>query len=181
MRKLLNKPWFVVTVAVLALLLLGNSLRTGLNAQGYKLPSISALTASISHAGSGDAVEAETPAALSPTAVLQALPFSTKVPDPFTPRARHEADPDIVAVPDQIDRVHLSAIWTQNNSTLVLINEHICQAGDEIGRIKIDTATQDGVWVTHWKGRDFINLGEEFVLNTPAGHTSATAPTQHAL
>lgn len=181
MRKLLNKPWFVTVTAAVALLLLGNSLRSGLTAQGYNLPTMASLTAAMVNADTDEVDTSETPVALTPQAVLQAIPFSTKVRDPFTPRERHEAEPDKVLEPDEIDRVHLSAIWTQDNTTLVLINERICQTGDEIGRIKIAAAAQDGVWVTHWKGRDFINLGQDFVLNTPAGQNSALPPTQKAL
>ena len=82
---------------------------------------------------------------------------------------------DKAAAPDLIDTVHLSAIWTQDGQTLVLINDHICQGGDEIGRLKIESATQDGVWITHWKGRNFLSIGGNFTLNTPASSLSIAA------
>jgi peptidyl-prolyl cis-trans isomerase A (cyclophilin A) len=33
--------------------------------------------------------------------------------------------------------------------------------------VTIESATQDGVWVAHWKGRDFLALGTDFTLVTP--------------
>jgi hypothetical protein len=181
MRKLLNKPWFVAVVAIIALLLLGNALRTSLAGDGYRFPGAAALTAGSASGAMGDAGEAEAPVKLTAREILRALSVPASVRDPFTPRQKHDLEPEMAPEPDQIDRVRLSAIWTQNNLTLVLINERICQPGDEIGRIKIDVAGQDGVWVTHWRGRDFITLGEEFVLNTPAGHRVVTSQNQKAL
>ena len=70
--------------------------------------------------------------------------------------------------PDFVDTAHLSGVWSQNGVTLLLINDHISNVGDSIGRFKIESANQEGVWLTHWKGRTFLALGKSFVLNTPA-------------
>jgi len=101
--------------------------------------------------------------------------------DPFAARPKREAAGEALAEPDVVDRVRVSAIWTQGNATLVLVNERICEAGDEIGQVKIESASQEGVWVSHWKGRDFLSLGVEFVLTTPASATHAAARIQSAL
>jgi hypothetical protein len=181
MRKLLNNPWFVTVVAVVALLLLGNSLRSARTGQGFGFATAANPTGGGTSSAVGEMGEGEVPVNMAAQDALQALPVPARVSDPFAPRARHEQEPEKAPEPDQVDRVHLTAIWTQNDATLVLINDRICQAGDEIGRIKIDTTAQEGVWVSHWKGRDFINLGDEFELRTPAGRLPATDPTQKAL
>lgn len=119
--------------------------------------------------------EAELLPVLPVAEALEALVIPVKARDPFAARPRPEVVAAPPAEPDLVDRLHLSAIWTQANATLVLINERICAPGDEIGRLKIESATQEGVWVSHWKGRDFVALGAEFVLNTPASVARAAA------
>ena len=101
--------------------------------------------------------------------VLKELSSTAAARDPFGVPAKAEAPAAAKPEqPDLVDTVHLSAIWTQGGETLVLINDTILSAGDDIGRIKVETATQDGVWLTHWKGRDFVALGGSFTLTTPA-------------
>ena len=160
MRKLLNNPWFVAGMALAALILVARVVWSGGDAAG------SGDAGSAVVAGTEAGAEPEGTARLSDAAILQALPIPRLVRDPFAVRAR------IVAVehpaePDRVDSVHLSAIWTQDGQTLVVINDRICQGGDEIGRLKIESATREGVWLTHWRGRDFLSLGGDFTLKTP--------------
>jgi hypothetical protein len=61
----------------------------------------------------------------------------------------------------------VSAVWAQNNTTFALINGHVAEPGQEIGRVKFESATENGIWVSHWKGRDFVTVGKRFTLNTP--------------
>ncbi len=173
MKKLLNKPWFVVVMALLALLLVGHSVWSNTRQPNYGAgaPVVSASTAS---------AESETVAPdgvrLSVRDALKALVIpKANARDPFAQRVREvpTAVVEKLSAPDLVDTVHLSALWTQSGATYTLINEHICQAGDEIGRIKIESATQDGVWLSHWKGRDFLALGGDFTLKTPAGNKIA--------
>lgn len=89
--------------------------------------------------------------------------------DPFAARPRLSLAPPVV------DTAHLSALWTQNGETLALVNDRILRPGDAVGRMKIESATQDGVWVAHAQGRDFIALGGTFVLTTPAVLAAAVA------
>ena len=177
MRKLLNKPWFVGTMALAALLLVGHSLLPSGKETGAGAIAPAGTAPSLLPAENETA--AEEPVRLSVRAALQALVTpKSGLRDPFAPRLRTELPAAAVkkpAAPDAVDTVHLSALWTQSGATYVLLNDRICQPGDEIGRLKIESATQEGIWVTHWKGRDFISLGGDFTLNTPAEQPSAVA------
>lgn len=160
MRKLLNKPWFVGLVAIGALLMVVLSIfpdeqKPGSVGAGAEIP-----------AGEDDAAAAEAGSLAASTAV-NTLSVPSSVRDPFAVRAKAAAITE-APEPDLVDTVHLSALWTQDGQTLVLINNRICQGGEEIGRLKIESATPDGVWLTHWNGRDFLAMGGRFTLNTPA-------------
>ena len=160
MRKLLNKPWFAAVLALSAIALVASVVFSGRQSSDAGV-----------FAPAEVAVASETPvdtAAKPPTAAaLKALPIPPVLHDPFTVRIK-AVEVHKVSEPDAVDTVHLSAIWTQDGQTLVLINDKIYQGGDEIGRFKIESATPDGVWITHWKGRDFLSIGGNFTLNTPA-------------
>lgn len=108
-------------------------------------------------------------------AVVRNLQLPAPMRDPFAIRIKEDPAIEKVPAPDAVDSVHLSAVWTQDGKTLVVINDRICQNGDEIGRIKIDAVTHDGVWLSHWKGRDFVRVGGNFTLNTPVGKTQRVA------
>ena len=119
---------------------------------------------------------------LSPTAIASpekdAATASGPLVDPFGPRARTTSEPvaELPAVPESVDTMRLSAIWTQRDQTYVLINGEIHQAGDEISRFRIESATQEGVWVAHWKGRDFLIVGSNLTLTTPGRLPHTEAP-----
>ncbi len=168
MKKLLNKPWFVAALAAIALLLVGRSALPWLRvAQGAGADVV---------ADAGPDGAAPGTARPSIEAALQAVPLQSPARDPFAVPAREAAGAAAEAVPDAVETVTLAALWTQQGATLVLINGRIFQAGDAIGRLRIESASQDGVWVRHWKGRDFIALGRTFTLATPAGRASPAAP-----
>ena len=172
MKKLLNKPWFVAVLALAAIAFVGNAVLQGVKggSSGVVSGAAAAATPEI-EAPAGEAV-----ARLPVADALKALVIPKVVArDPFAHREHAKAV--IVAeakptAPDAVETIHLSALWTQSGSTYTLINDRICQAGDEIGRLKIESATQEGVWITHWKGRDFISLGGDFTLKTPAAVSS---------
>jgi hypothetical protein len=167
MKKLLNKPWFVATLALIALFVTGRSVLPWLH-----MPE-QAADAPVSTEPE-TAAAADTPPSIE--AALQALTIPTSLRDPGAARVHPEEARVEPTAPDFVDTVLLSALWTQDGETLVLINGRILQAGDEIGRLKIESASQEGVWVRHWKGRDFILLGGTFTLNTPAARSAATSP-----
>jgi hypothetical protein len=167
MRKLLNKPWFVAVVALAAILLVTHLVfSNGENVAGSGSDAAAAATDSTA--------AAEETAHVSTVAILKSLPIPSLLRDPFAVRVKTELA-EKQPEPDSVDTVHLSAIWTQNGQTLVVINDHIFQGGDEIGRLKIESASADGVWLKHWKGRDFLSIGGSFTLNTPAGKISGAA------
>ncbi len=100
-------------------------------------------------------------------AVVRNLQLPAPMKDPFAIRIKVDPAAEKVEIPDAVESVHLSAVWSQEGKTLVLINDRIFQKGDEIGRIKIESASEEGVWLSHWKGRDFLRVGDNFILNTP--------------
>ena len=59
----------------------------------------------------------------------------------------------------------LSAIWTERGATLVVLNDRILRAGDAIGRWQIESATNEGVWISHGQARHFLALGETISVN----------------
>jgi len=77
------------------------------------------------------------------------------------------------AVPEQVETLRLTAIWGQGPVMLLLINDRVCEVGDRIGQIAIESATMDGAWLSHRQGRDFLPFGEVFSLVTPANESGA--------
>ncbi len=82
--------------------------------------------------------------------------------DPFAARPR------ISLAPPVVDTAHLTALWTENGETLALVNDRILRPGDAVGLMRIESATQEGIWFAHAQGRDFVALGGTFTLTTPA-------------
>lgn len=174
MRKLFNNRWFVTAMALIAIALGWSSLRTSDNR-----------SKTISSADTAEPVAVFTPterpspgtelATTSNQDTLRQLIIKKTSRDPFASRNIEPAatTETIEQLPDLQDTVHLTGIWTQNGATLLLLNERITQIGDTIGRLTIESATQDGVWITHWKGRDFLTVGQVFVLKTPARRVSS--------
>lgn len=182
MRKLLNKPWFVTLLAIAAVAFVVQSLLP------KSEPSRARRTVSTQ-------AESETSETVLPTStdsvptvagiegIRAALKELSGIPagrDPFAARPRTVAAvvEKAAAVPDIVETVKLSAVWVQAGETYLLINGRICRQGDRIGRLTIESATADGVWLRHWKGRDFMPMGGVFVLTTPAGQSASIALTR---
>lgn len=167
MKKLLHKPWFVAALALIALLLVGHSVLPWLKTAEPPPPAEASADA--------EAVAAQK---VSPSIdmALQAVPVPATLRDPFAERVHPKIVSAEPAEPDSVDTLVLSALWTQNGETWVLINGRILQPGDYIGRLKIESASQEGVWVAHWKGRNFISLGGTFTLTTPASRSASLSP-----
>ena len=176
MRKLLNNPWFVTAMSLLAAALAWSSLRsTDSSSTGQ--------TAAVSTEPVATETEQPLPGgtltSASPSEILKQLVLPKPTRDPFASRNSQAATPAeaTVELPDLVDTAHLTGIWTQNGATLLLINDHVAKVGETIGRLTIESASQDGVWLTHWKGRDFLAVGKSFVLRTPARmQASASTP-----
>jgi hypothetical protein len=175
MRKLLNNPWVVGALALAALAFVGMPLLPRQSAGGSPDSQSSVV---VDDAVSVDETGEETlPAGAAPSDIalaLKELAITTPLRDPFAARIK-TLPASVIAeqapVPDSVDTLRLSAIWIQGANTFVLINGAIRQAGDAFSRFKIESATRDGVWVTHWKGRDFLSLGTDFTLITPAARS----------
>jgi hypothetical protein len=172
MRKLLNNPWVVTGLALVAAALVGWSLYRQLHPDPVYLPSAAQEEAEpASEAPAAEATVAEGVRPLTLRAALLALVLPENPPDPFAPRAG-ELRPAVQAPPpeepDLVETIVLSAIWSQGGALLVIVNGRICQAGDVVGRLRIESADLEGVWVSHWRGRDFLPLGGSFTLVTPA-------------
>lgn len=169
MRKLLNKSWFVALLALAAIAFVGNALRPKVLV-GIA-PTVVTGSSPVESAAAEPTNVAVAPTSGSVDDALRAVAASVKARDPFAVRAKlaaPEANAEEVKVPDVVDTVRLSAIWSQEGHTYLLINGHIHEVGDELSRLRIESATTDGVWLAHWKGRDFLALGADFTLVTPA-------------
>lgn len=157
---IINKRWWISTLSILAIAC------AGMVAFRHAFWNLDALhdTARIA------AALTQTPGDPLPSmdAAFRMLKASAVGRDPFEPR-------HLALAPPVLDTLHLSAIWTENGDTLVLVNDRILRPGDAVGRVKIESASQDGVWVVHWRGRDFISLGGTFTLSTPATQDRAGA------
>jgi hypothetical protein len=167
MKKLLNNPWFVGVLALAAVAFVAHSLIPvdGGSAVIAEESSVDESTSDISGQTTPEAGSVR-------DAIKELSGNAAATRDPFSTRAK--AAPAVVAQvekappPDLVETIRLTALWTQNGETYALINDRICRAGDKLGRLTLETATHEGVWVTHWKGRDFLAIGAAFTLTTPA-------------
>jgi hypothetical protein len=175
MRKLLNNPWIVTALALAAVAFVGSSLwpkqMRGAAAVAAENTSSDASPVSDQALASGEG------AILSVDQALQSLAVKTLPLDPFAGRPKPIAEDtaEQIRSPDTVETVKLSAVWTQEGKTFALINGQVHEAGDSIASITIESASQDGIWVGHWKGRNFVGLGSDFTLVTPAKPVLRTA------
>lgn len=176
MRKLLNQPWFVGALALSALAFVVYSVMPKNSARFAAAPEDEVASETTEEALAGGP---QSPTGIA--AALKAMPDTPATRDPFAARARivvAAAPVEKVPEPDVVDTVRLTALWTQGGETFALVNGRICTIGDRIGRLRVETATQDGIWVTHWKGRDFVSIGAAFSLVTPARQAAALTLSQ---
>jgi hypothetical protein len=169
MRKLLNKPWFVALLALAAV--------------GFVVYSLMPYFSSPSQAAAlppepaAPEPEATTPADETPVLadIAKLIPQAKVNRDPFVVKKTGAADSaagqaetaQASAEPDIIETFRLSALWTQNGKTLIYLNDQVHSVGDAIGRIKIESASAKGVWLSHSRGNEFVEVGKSFVLRTP--------------
>lgn len=170
MRKLLNNPWFVTAMALLAVVLAWSSLRS-------KDSSSAGQFAASQTEPTNSAMEQPLPGGTAPSVtpgeVLKQLAVPKSSRDPFASRHTQvtaQAEP-VEQRPDLVDTARLTAVWTQNGATLLVVNDRIAKVGETFGRLTIESANRDGIWLTHWKGRDFLAVGQSFILKTPAPPT----------
>lgn len=172
MRKFLNNPWIVAAIALAAVAFVGHSLWPR-----AMLGNVAA-TATFAHETDPLPADPTSPGVTTPSGdELTALTGTTVRRDPFAPSSKSLSVLAALekARPDLLDTVQLSALWSQDGATYAVINGRIRQPGDEIGLLRIESATTDGVWLVHWKGRDHLALGGEFTLRTPAAGPAVVA------
>jgi hypothetical protein len=173
MRKLLNNPRVVAVLALVALACVVGSLWPE-QMTGNSAPAAEVAPEAPAHSAGPHVADATAPQS---GEELMALTGTAVRRDPFAPSSRTVAIIAAVekAKPDLLDTVRLSALWSQDGATYAVINGSIARAGDEFGRLKIESATTDGVWLVHWQGRDHLAVGAEFTLRTPAAGPAAPA------
>lgn len=185
MRKLLNQPWFVALLAIAAVVFCGLSLRDQLGGGARPRHAMTTTTPAPEEVEiAPEAPVAMAPTATTITATLAALSLPEKLPDPFRRRDANlvAGDPEsgeAPRLPDLTESIRLTAVWQQHGVDLAVVNERIMGPGEQIGRLTIDTIAVDGIWVSHWKGRDFVEFGAEFTLVTPADGPSVPTFARH--
>jgi hypothetical protein len=169
MKKHLNNPWIVGVLVLIAVAVVADALMPAREETG-EVPNF-AHEHEAPLLTSPETAEAVSSSFVEIREALKELALSNALRDPFVYRPK-EVAPVVLTEktrqPDIVETIRLTALWTQGGRTWALINGRAHQAGDEIGRLTIETATPDGVWVTHWKGRDFVEIGAHFTLVTPA-------------
>jgi hypothetical protein len=164
MRKLLNNPKVVAVLAIAAVGFVAYSVKPERPRGGRPV-----VTEPVSETTEPEPAPLSGAQPAAPSG-LDALVFNPAPADPFIVRkpvvlAASAAQPDL---PDEEETVHLTALWSQAGASLALVNGRICEVGAVLGRLKLDEITRDGVWFTHAKGRNFISVGQRFVLRTAA-------------
>lgn len=173
MRKLLNNPRFVGLLAAAAVIFVVYSVwpaRTRTSDVAVNGNERMVMGSSLQETS-------PTPARLSPRAAVKELVVPAVLRDPF--RARAVAPPAVTVekakAPDPTESVNVSAVWVQGNVTYALINRRVYQVGDHIGGLILESANRDGIWLSHWKGRDFVAVGGAFTLATPVQQPETVA------
>src|SRR3954462_13829676 len=114
MRKLLNKPWFVALAALVALAVVAPSVFWG----GTRFGLGGGPDAAAAGAEGEPSTEEASRANL--FAVVRNLQLPGPIRDPFAIRVKVDPTIEKTVVPDAVDSVHLSAVWTQDGQTLVV-------------------------------------------------------------
>jgi hypothetical protein len=181
MKKILNNPWVVGALALAAVAFVANSLIPAGGGGSGVLPAEDAgayedTTETVVADGASDSGSIRD--------AMKELPQGSTARDPFASRKKAvavaAATEEKVTAPDIVETVRLTALWTQDGETFALINNRVCRSGEALGGLTLESATQDGVWLTHWKGRDFVAIGASFTLTTPALKAAALSLSQES-
>lgn len=177
MRKLLNNPKVVAVLAIVAVGFVGYSVYSQMPGRTRRAKAQAAAVAPTvaPNVAVAPSVSSATPAAAAPSLVqlyrsIDVLTFASAARDPFALPLKPAGEAPLVkTVEREIEEtVRLTATWSQAGNTWVLINGKIFRPGDAVGRMTIESATRDGVWVSHWRGREFVAIGQKLTLKTPA-------------
>jgi hypothetical protein len=170
MRRFLNSPWMVTLLCAVATFFVAQSFFD------WKGPARHApgpaRTTVIDEPADEDEVLIK--AAGSITEALAQLAIPVHTPDPFrSARGVSAVGVDPTIAPEQVETLRLTAIWEQGPSLFLLVNNRVREVGERVGQIVLESATMDGVWLSHRQGRDFLPFGGVFSLVTPARDTGA--------
>lgn len=176
MRKLLNKPWFVILLALGAVGAAWYSLAPYFTSPQPPPPPPPepAAVATENTVSSEDSSALPEPAKAIPQTKVSRDPFVVKKASSEQAAPTADTTPD---EPDVLETFRVSALWTQHGSTLVYINGQVHQVGDNLGRVMIESATPQGVWLSNSQGREFVQVGKQLVLRTP-GRSKTKSPSQ---
>lgn len=169
MRRLLNKPWFVATLALGAVALIG--------VQTFSVSGARRLTPVDEPEEMNAGVEAQDrPGTEAILALLSTYTPADTLRDPFVLRAEPTAGPVVAeAAPAPKEAFRLSAVWVQGASTLAVLNDRICSPGESLGQLTLESVNPTGAWVLHAHGREFVAVGQELLL-APANQPLPPAP-----
>lgn len=180
MRKLLNKPWFVALLGVIALGAVWHTLAPFFSHPRPIAEPLATATTPVPEEEAVAAAPAEETKVPAVAELLRQVPPGKVARDPFAPTATTNSTQNTSlatpAEPDVVETVHLSALWNQQGVALAVLNDEVRRAGDTIGRVKIDSIGPRGVWLSHPKGQSFLEVGKNFVLRTP-GRLAAKSPS----
>lgn len=168
MRKLLNNPWFVAVLALVALGGVGWPLL--FPETKYPAPVAQGAPALADEPAPETPAEGEAPARLSMSEALKALVIPATVRDPFAlpPKTVVARVDPVGTVVEVVERLRLSAVWVQGTAVYLLLNGRICQPGDAVERFTVETAAVEGAWIRHAGDRSFLPVGQEWVVRTSA-------------
>jgi len=159
MRKLLNNPIAVIAIVLVAVVAGAMSL-LGDNQPSYTYEEETEdLSMSPLSSPSDGNVTYMTNDEIEASLNLTGLDFSA--PDPFY-KPINLVQPELPSESPEVQHTetyHLSAIWDQAGSTLILINNRICASGERIGKLLLDTISDEGVWVIRNGDRNFLPMG----------------------
>jgi len=175
MRKLLNKPWFVAVMALIAIALVASSVMRPDKDSRHVADNPDDVYGSFTYTDQYDEPSDELePCGTDISAVRRALAAMVTTDEEIPSDPFDDDSAELVAEagsgdssPTRMD-VYLSAIWAQGDQTFVLVNNLICVAGDTLGDLTIESTSIEGIWVAYPDGHDFIPLGRKFTWMIPA-------------
>lgn len=170
MRRLLRNPRFVV--ALLAIAAAFAALRI-VEPFGTTTPAAFAIRAE-TDSETDEAAPPNAPLTPASTALggLERWTPSAALRDPFAAPApvveTHTPAPAISSAPAPEPRaVLVAATWKQGDRHFALVDGRICQPGDRVGHVKIESIERAAVWLVHPGGRSRVEVGNEILVAPP--------------
>lgn len=148
MKKLLNNPWVSGILALLAILLVGNSVMN--NSSGGISYAYQDTSDEVEDSPSDETIDATPATSKFDLASVQALAEQVSTRNLFERKkdiiATVEAVPEKQAMAEATIKV--KGIWIQNNVRYVIIDDQMLQPGQSIEQVRVLRIEDQGVWVT---------------------------------